>query len=94
MSGGRFHLVTEQNGREFVSSAGLSKEDARDFLAVDTLLHRAAGWRVAAEGPDMVTVRRGDVVRFVSFRRIGGLDDGEAVAGVIGPSGLPDHDLL
>ena len=81
MSGRRFHLVTEQNGREFVSSAGLSKEDARDFLAVDTLLHRAAGWWVAAEGPDMVMVRRGDVVRFVSFRRIGGLGDSDLVAG-------------
>ena len=81
MSGGRFHLVTEQNGREFVSSAGLSKEDARDFLAVDTLLHRAAGWWVAAEGPDMVMVRRGDVVRFVSFCRIGGLGDSDLVAG-------------
>lgn len=81
MSGGPFHFVTAQNGHEFVSSAGLSKEDAREFLAVDTLLHRAAGWRVAAEGLDMVVARRGDVVRVVSFRWIGRLDDGEAVAG-------------
>jgi hypothetical protein len=81
MSGGRFHLVTQQNGREFVSPAGISEEDAWDFLAVDTLLHRVAGWRVAADGPDMVMARRGDVVRFVSFRRIGGSNDGEPGTG-------------
>jgi hypothetical protein len=81
MSGGRFHLVAQQNGREFVSPAGISEEDARKLLAVDTLLHRAAGWRVAADGPDVIMARRGDVVRLVSFRRIGGSDDGEPGTG-------------
>jgi hypothetical protein len=69
MSGGRFHLVTMQDGREFVSTIALSKEDAQGFLAMDTLLHRAAGWRVT-EGHGVVVARRGDVVRLVSARRL------------------------
>lgn len=32
MSGGRFHLVTVQGGREFVSTIALSKEDASGSL--------------------------------------------------------------
>ena len=70
MSCGRFHLVTVQGGREFVSTIALSKEDVQGLLAMDTLLHRAAGWRVA-EGHGVVVARRGGVVRLVSAR---GLD--------------------
>ena len=69
MSGGRFHLVTVQGGREFVSTIALSKEDAQGLLAMDTLLHRAAGWRVT-EGHGVVVARRGDVVRLVNARRL------------------------
>lgn len=69
MSGRGFHLVTVQDGREFVSTIALSKEDAEGLLAMDTLLHRAAGWRVV-EGHRVVVAYRGDVVRRVSARRL------------------------
>ena len=69
MSGRGFHLVTVQNGCEFVSTIALSKEDAEGLLAMDTLLHRAAGWRVT-EGRGVVVACRGDVVRLVSARRL------------------------
>jgi len=67
----RFRFVTEQNGHEFVSRVRLSEAEARDFLTVDTLLHRAAGWWVT-ERPELVVARRGEVVRLVSVRRIAG----------------------
>lgn len=69
MSGRSFHLVTVQGGREFVSTNALSKEDAQGLLAMDTLLHRAAGWRVT-EGHGVVVARRGESVRLVSARRL------------------------
>lgn len=65
-----FCLVTVQDGHEFVSTVAVSEEDAESLLAVDTLLHRAAGWRVAG-GPNVVVARRGNVVRLVSARPLG-----------------------
>lgn len=74
MSDRSFRLVTVQDGREFVSTIGLSKEDAEGLLAIDTLLHRAAGWRVT-EGHRGVVACRGDLVRRVSARRLDALAD-------------------
>lgn len=59
MNGERFRLVTMQDKREFVSTVSMSEEDAQSVLAVDTLLHRAAGWRVS-EGRGVVVARRGN----------------------------------
>ena len=67
MSACGFCLVTVQNGREFVSTVAVSAEDADRLLAIDTLLHRAAGWLVT-EGQREVIARRGNVVRLVSAR--------------------------
>lgn len=69
MSDRSFHLVTVQDGREFVSAIELSKEDAEGLLAMDTLLHRAAGWQVT-ESHRGVVACRGDVIRLVSARRL------------------------
>lgn len=74
MNGGRFRLVTVQDGREFVSSAGLSEEEAKDFLVMDVLLHRAAGWRVT-DDQGVVVACRGNVVRLVSARRFASSND-------------------
>lgn len=49
--------ITVQDGHEFVSTIAVSEEDAEGLLAVDTLLHRAAGWRVA-EGQNVVVARQ------------------------------------
>ena len=46
MSAHGYCLVTVQDGLEFVSTVAVSEEDAESLLSVDTLLHRAAGWRV------------------------------------------------
>jgi hypothetical protein len=81
MNGRHFHLVIEQNGRETVSSSRLSAEDAQSLLAIDKLLHRAAGWRVT-EARGVVVAVRGHVVRFISSRRCEIGDDREAVRGV------------
>lgn len=69
MSDRSFHLVTVQGDCEFVSTIPLSHEDAQGLLAMDTLLHRAAGWQVA-EGHGVLVACRGDVVRLVSARRL------------------------
>jgi phenylalanine-4-hydroxylase len=65
----RFHLVTIQDGREFVSSIALSEDDAESLLAVDRLLHRAAGWQVV-RAPHVVVARRGNVVRLLSAQHL------------------------
>jgi hypothetical protein len=64
MSACRYCLVTVQNGVEFVSTLTVSEEEAESLLALDTLLHRAAGWRVV-EGQGAVIARRHNVVRLV-----------------------------
>lgn len=69
MSDRSFHLVTVQERRECVSALALSKEDAEGLLAMDTLLHRAAGWQVT-ESHRVVVACRGDVVRLLSARRL------------------------
>jgi hypothetical protein len=77
-----FCLVTVQDGVEFVSPLAVSDEEAESLLAVDTLLHRAAGWRVV-EGQRVVVARRGKVVRLVSARPlapdVGGGSENRAV---------------
>lgn len=65
MSARGFRLVTVQDGVEFVSTVAVSEADVDNLLAVDTLLHRAAGWRVV-EGQRVVIARRGKVVRLMS----------------------------
>jgi hypothetical protein len=60
----RFCLITEQDGDAYVSTIAMSETEAHELLAMDTLLHRAAGWRVT-RSPAVVHARRGDVVRHV-----------------------------
>jgi hypothetical protein len=67
MSARSYCLVTVQDGVEFVSTLALSEEDAEGLLEVDTLLHRAAGWRIV-RGERVVIARRGKVVRLMSAR--------------------------
>jgi hypothetical protein len=66
-SGEAFCLVTIQGGREHVSPVTVSERDAASLLAVETLLHRAAGWHVVGT-ERFVVARRGKVTRIVSAR--------------------------
>jgi hypothetical protein len=64
-----YRLVTIQDGHEFVSTDALSEDDAESMLAIDTLLHRAAGWSVV-EGPSVMLASRGNVTRLVRARSV------------------------
>ena len=85
MNAERFRLVTVQDGHEFVSTVAISEEHAQQLIAVETLLHRAAGWRVT-EGQGVVVARRRNVVRLVGARRFDGEpNDRDVAEGVQGP---------
>jgi hypothetical protein len=77
MSARSYCLVTVQDAVEFVSTLAVSEEDAESLLAVDTLFHRAAGWRVV-EGKRVVIARRGKVVRLVNARPLASVVSGRS----------------
>ena len=63
-SGNRYRLVTEQSGREHVSSLVLSAEEAQESLLAEAWLHDVHGWAVERY-PSMIRAERDGIVRWI-----------------------------
>lgn len=67
MIGLRNRLVTEQNGRQHVSSVLIADEEIMDMLDWECRVHEATGWDVQRYG-QMIRARRGSIVRWIWVR--------------------------
>ena len=67
-SGSRARLVTNQNGREHVSSVVLGLDEVADHLHAEAVLHQAFGWAVYEEPGELVVAQRPGIRREVYAR--------------------------
>ena len=63
----RNRLVTDQDGRETVSSVLLSESEIADMLDLEETMHRCTGWDVTRYGSSM-RCAKGEIVRWVWVR--------------------------
>lgn len=63
----RNRLVTEQNGRQHVSSILITTEEIPSMLACEIIMHEANGWTTRRYG-QMIRFEKGNTVRWVWVR--------------------------
>lgn len=70
----RHRMVTDQDGKQYVSSVLLTLEEAADMLDLEVRMLEATGWNVVRYGPTL-RCQKGDVVRWVWVRSKPPLED-------------------
>lgn len=70
----RNRLVTEQNGRQHVSTVLITADEIPHMLQAETLMHQATGWHVDDYGA-MLRFTKGETVRWVWVRSRPPLED-------------------